>query len=102
MVHSIMEELNEELSRARHHWYDWEKGWDGTNVGWYQVKIPNSDRGKHLQMVAWVYKKIDNPERHSRWCHLEDYNEHHEYLGEYSAFKFRYEKDFILFRLSWE
>jgi len=73
------------------HYYDYERGWEGTNPGWYQAssRIENSD--EHIEVVEWLYKNIDNPERHCRWTRI---------LNE-SIVKFRYERDYIHFRLRW-
>lgn len=75
-----------------HHYFDFEKGWDGTNPFWHTVNIQNSNVEKHTEMVKWLYERIDKPERHCRWARFN--------IG--SGFRFRYEKDFLLFRLTWE
>ena len=74
----------------RHHWYDWDKGYLGTNPGWYEHVIPNGSTQKIKEVVLWLYEKIDNPERHCRWVRLE--NE--------IRVKFRHEKDYLWFSLS--
>ena len=74
--------------------YDWNSGWDYTNPGWYQVTVKGAgtQTNKHYECVEWLYKNIDNPERHARWVSL---------FGE-SHFRFRYERDYVWFRLTWE
>lgn len=74
-----------------YNYYDYQRGWDHTNDGWYKIVIENTSPRKHLNMIKWLYDKIDNPERHARWIMFE--------YG--SGFKFRYERDYILFTLSW-
>lgn len=71
-------------------YYDYTRGWDHTNVGWHEIVL-NISYAKHLEIIVWIYEKLDKPERHSRWIRFSD--------G--SGFKFRYERDFILFTLSW-
>lgn len=75
-----------------HNYYDSERGWKGTNPGWHQVDIYTVSPSKHLEMVQWIYDNIDNPERHARWIFENHAN---------SSFKFRYERDFVWFRLTW-
>lgn len=74
-----------------HNHYDWIRGWDDTNPNWYQVTVFDVEFERHNEIVAWMYDNIDNPERHARWVRL----------GDDSVFRFRYEKDFIWFRLTW-
>jgi hypothetical protein len=76
----------------KHHYYDWNAGWEGTNPGWHEVIVRYSNPKKHARCVEWLYTNIDKPERHARWVGL---------FGK-SAFKFRYERDYIWFRLTWE
>jgi len=75
--------------------YDSKNGWELTNPGWYETSIyePNRVNGfkKHVEILAWIYKNIGKCERHCRWCHD----------GCDLRYKFRYERDFIWFRLTW-
>ena len=73
----------------RKHHYDYERGWDGTNVGWHTVQV---NPKYHTECVNWLYNNIDNPERHCRWVSFDNA----------SFFRFRYERDFLWFRLTWE
>jgi hypothetical protein len=73
------------------HYYDYERGWEGTNPGWYQAIARVENMDEHLVIVEWLHKNIDNPERHCRWTRT---------LNE-SIVKFRYERDYIHFRLRW-
>lgn len=72
-------------------YYDHVKGWAGTNPGWHEVnKYPVSDKN-YEEMVEWMYESLDNVEKHARWF-LYDKN---------ASFKFRYERDYIWFKLRW-
>ena len=75
----------------REHWYDWNKGYENTNPGWYSVTIHTKSNDDHAEMVTWLSENIDMPERHCVW--MKSFYESH--------FKFRYERDYILFRLRW-
>jgi len=72
-------------------YYDVGRGWDETNKGWHTIIIENTQSFRHLDMVNWLYDRIDNTEKHSRWVRLQNS----------SGFKFRYERDYILFTLTW-
>jgi hypothetical protein len=71
--------------------------WETTNPGWYEVHI----RLENLNManfakqfepiIEWLYTRIDNPERHARWSVVQH--------G--MSFRFRHERDYILFKLTW-
>ena len=58
--------------------YDQDRGWEHTQPGWYECKV----RAEH----------IDKYKRHCRWC-VTDTN--------IVSFKFRYERDYIMFTLRW-
>lgn len=75
-----------------YNYFDTGRGWDHTNKGWYEIILHDVGSFKHLEMVQWLYNRLDNPERHCRWCR---------FAKESSGFKFRYERDYILFTLSW-
>lgn len=67
--------------------------WDNKN--WYYYSMPCStttDLGKFEEILDWIFSKIDMPARHARWR-----LNHHENKLEV---KFRYTKDYILFKLS--
>lgn len=74
-----------------YNYYDPSRGWKHTNENWYTCDIENIGSFKHLEIVKWLYESIDNPERHCRW--IRNINS--------SAFRFRYERDYILFTLRW-
>jgi len=79
-----------EVVMIKYHWYDWKHGYLDTNPGWYEHIVPCTSARKHEEMVKWLYKNISNPERHCRWTRLE--NE--------TRVKFRHEKDYVWFSLS--
>jgi hypothetical protein len=78
--------------------YDGAKGWEHTNRGWYEYHVKFYDAtstadliGKSEEIVEWLYKNIDNPERHARWAPYD--------VG--MRVKFRFEKDALMFALRW-
>lgn len=74
-----------------HHYYDPGRGWEGTNPGWHEAIIRIKDAYEHVEIVKWLYENIDMPERHCRWTTN----------AFESIVKFRYERDYIHFRLRW-
>lgn len=74
-----------------YNYYDYGRSWEHTNEGWHKIIIERTGSFKHLSMVQWLYDSIDKPERHARWIRFPDA----------SGFKFRYERDYILFTLRW-
>lgn len=74
--------------------YDEDKGWENTKPNWYGVLIELdqlSGIAKYYEIINWVYDNIDKPERHARWQ-----------LSEYGIFfRFRYERDYIWFKMRW-
>lgn len=80
------------IENVPYNYYDHSRGWDHTNPGWYEIILHDIISFKHIQMVAWLYERIDKTERHCRWCR---------FAKDSSGFKFRYERDYILFTLSW-
>jgi hypothetical protein len=75
--------------------YDSKNGWELTKPGWYEVHVyePNPSKSikRHAEMVDWIRDHIGKCEHHCRWY----------YGGDDLRYKFRYEKDFIWFRLLW-
>ena len=80
-----------DIEGVPYNYYDYTRSWDHTNAGWHEVLLDNVSSFKHIVIVKWLYDRLDNPERHCRWIRFEN--------G--SGFKFRYERDCILFKLSW-
>jgi len=79
-----------------HNWfqyYDSTKEWGDDCPGWYEFTKSNVEIMKHQEMVDWIYEKLDKPEKHMRWMYV--------YLTSESKFKFRYERNYILFTLRW-
>jgi hypothetical protein len=75
----------------RYHWYDWEKGYDNTCVGWHEHIVHTESEETQTDIVLWLYRNIGKPERHCRWVRF-----HTEF-----RVKFRHERDYLLFALSW-
>lgn len=79
----------------RINWYDYKKGWDQTNPGWYErviyVSDPPDTITRYVEILEWMYDKLDNCERHCRW----------QYNGNHLYFKFRYERHYTWFNLRW-
>ena len=75
--------------------YDLKNGWELTKPGWYEVHIyepdPIKSIKKHSEILDWIQTNIGKYEYHCRWYYA--VNDLH--------YKFRYERDFIWFRLLW-
>jgi hypothetical protein len=76
-------------------YYDETNGWEHTKPGWYEVIIPVYEwwaaRAKHLEIIDWVYDNIGKCERHCRW----------QIDNDGLKYKFRYERDYVWFKLTW-
>ena len=83
--------MSENLDEISYHWYDYGLGWENTNSGWYTASLISNNQHTHREAVEWMFEKIDNPRRHARWISFEGSSE----------FRFRYERDYILFTLRW-
>jgi hypothetical protein len=72
--------------------YDHDKGWENTKPGWYECSVRAEHIGRYFEILDWVEHNIGKFERHTRW-----------YVSDTSIvnFKFRYEKDYIMFTLRW-
>lgn len=73
-------------------WYNLGKGWDATNNNWYSVTVNLKDFDMHIDILDWIYENVENAEKHMCW----------KFFIKESIFRFRYERDFILFKLRWE
>ena len=71
--------------------YD-EAGWEHTQPGWYECSIRAEHIDKYIEMTDWLVNNIDKYKRHCRWS-VTDTN--------IVSFKFRYERDYIMFTLRW-
>lgn len=73
--------------------YDWTRGWDDDHPYWYTHDVVTQNQNEtdnlHKEVVLWLYKNIDNPERHCRWTRQ----------GLTISVKFRHEKDCLWFKL---
>lgn len=80
--------------------FDEARGWEQTQPGWYEYDIkftglPEEFDEFNENVLDWMYSNIDNPNRHMRWA-VFPFN-----VGEgvTMKFKFRFEKDYIWFKL---
>jgi len=67
--------------------------WDNKN--WYYYSMPCgtiNDLGKFEEILDWISEKVDMPYRHARWRINQDEDK--------LEVKFRYTRDYILFKLS--
>lgn len=70
-------------------YFDISKTYELTNPNWYEHVVPAGSTEAKIAIIQWLYDNVDNPEKHCRWCSFK-----------YSVrVKFRYEKNFIWFRL---
>ena len=74
-------------------YYDWTRGWDDDHPFWHIHDIVTHNQTEldlvHKEVVLWLYKNIDNPQRHCRWTR--------QVLT--ISVKFRYERDCVWFKL---
>jgi hypothetical protein len=84
-----------------------EKGWRIDNYyhkdfrhdkpGWYHIDLFETEIGTskldklQADVIQWMYETVDNCERHCRWYRTQ----------EGMCLKFRYERDYIWFKLKW-
>jgi hypothetical protein len=78
--------------------YDGERGWLETTPGWHEVRVNYlghvnwiAIQEKHDEVITWLYANIDKCERHCRW----------NVTPQGTRVKFRYERDYIWFNLTW-
>jgi hypothetical protein len=76
-------------------YYDEKNGWEHTKPGWHEVVIParqfRETVFKHTEMLTWIYDNIGKCEHHCRW----------QFDNDSLKYKFRYERDYIWFKLTW-
>jgi hypothetical protein len=76
-------------------YYDEKNGWEHTKPGWHEVVIPVYEfwaaRVKHIEILEWMYDNISKCERHCRW----------QFDNDGLKYKFRYERDYLWFNLTW-
>lgn len=72
-----------------------QKGWEYTKPGWHEATVlvehPSQTFYKYEEIIAWLYERIDNCERHCRWYARSNF----------IKVKFRYERDYEWFHLAW-
>jgi|APFre7841882654_1041346.scaffolds.fasta_scaffold292112_1 hypothetical protein len=75
--------------------------WQETKPGWYEAVVIHNgttyqaQHRKHDEVVQWLYDNIDMCERHCRWAVDPSNNPNA------TRVKFRYEKDYMWFKLRW-
>lgn len=78
-----------------YNYYDSIRGWEGTTPGWHEVVIhiedPPETLSRYLDILTWLEENIHGYKKHCRW----------KYEGNYLRYKFRYERDYIWFKLTW-
>ena len=72
--------------------YDYDAGWENTKPGWYECTVRAKHLAKYNEIIKWLETNIGKHERHCRWCVTDD---------DIVSFKFRYERDYIMFTLRW-
>jgi hypothetical protein len=76
-------------------YYDSMRGWDQTNPGWHEIELhyqdPRESVIKYEEIIDWIGQNIHGYRKHCR----------HRYAGNYLRFKFRYERDYLWFKLTW-
>lgn len=75
--------------------YDRTKGWAETNPGWYEVVAYVADPAetviRYQESIDWIANNIHGYHKHTRYM----------YAGNYLKYKFRYERDYLWFKLIW-
>ena len=85
------------MTNRPYYHYDMNRGWEETLPGWYEVVIEESYpsgiamREYYLSILDWIEENIQGAIKHSRWNRT----------GGRFRFKFRYERDYMWFRLRW-
>jgi hypothetical protein len=76
-------------------YYDRSRGWAETNPGWYEVIVQIEDPAetviRYQESTDWIKNNIHGYHKHSRFM----------YAGNYLKYKFRYERDYLWFKLIW-
>ena len=80
-----------------HSYFDTDKGFFQDHPGWHKVDLSVKSPQEHLEIVKWMHDNIDNIERHCRWAWFTNVGAHR---GQ-CIYKFRYERDYIFFKLRW-
>jgi hypothetical protein len=72
--------------------YDYAVGWENTKPGWHECTVRAKRFDKINEIIKWLEINVGKYERHCRWGVTDD---------DTISFKFRYEKDYIMFTLRW-
>jgi hypothetical protein len=77
-------------------YYDQRRTWASTMPGWYESRVrifpDNTALARLSTVMEWLFDNIDKPDRHCRWTVDE--------IGDLKV-KFRHEKDYVWFNLTW-
>lgn len=65
--------------------------WDASSWPCVVIDLIDDDTEKYFDIIDWIRDNIDMPYRHARW-------RWHAYHAEV---KFRYERNYIMFKLRW-
>ena len=86
-----------------HNYYDTQRGWEGTNPGWYEVILHVTDSDatyiRYRDTIEWLKDNISGYKKHCRWYYGHTVSVH--YTKPELKYKFRYERDYIWFKLTW-
>jgi hypothetical protein len=66
--------------------------WETTKPGWHECSVKAYHIDRYFEILDWVEQNIGKYERHCRWCVTDTSTVN---------FKFRYERDYIMFTLRW-
>jgi len=72
--------------------YDNNAGWENTKPGWHECSVRAEHIDKYVEILDWVEQHVGKYTRHCRWCVTDT---------SIASFKFRYERDYIMFTLRW-
>ena len=81
--------------------YDVVRGWENTKIGWHEAIVHMGNDGdvlkKHFEIIDWLKDHVDNYEKHCRW----NFRQSDTTMDAKMDVKFRYERDYIWFKLTW-
>ena len=67
---------------------------EGKEPNWHKIDVELKSYHTYIDIVDWIYDNIDCCERHARWIWPL-------LTSPIALFKFRYERDYIVFSLRW-
>lgn len=72
------------------------KGWENTKPGWHKAKVTLKTEDHFTEIMDWLVNNNSKYDRHTRWIILSESSN-----VTMMHFKFRYEKDYVMFLLRW-